>query len=146
MDFIKIRFVNNPDPSGSSRISEDLFRLIHPLLTVSERTLKPQVDVYESEKEIFIAAEIAGVEKDDLEVEICRNTIRIAGRRKQVRHSEKGTFRLVEIEYGPFERRLLLPAQVDTGNVSASYVNGLLHIRLAKTGPHATYEIPISGA
>lgn len=134
MDFIKIRFTNHFDQTGSSasRLTEDLFRLINPLFTLSERTLKPQIDVYESLEEIIICAEIAGVDKEDLEVEICRNTLRIAGRRKQMRHGEKGTYRLVEIQYGPFERSLVLPALVDTDQVSASYVNGLLHIRLSK--------------
>ncbi|MBU4318224.1 MAG: Hsp20/alpha crystallin family protein [Proteobacteria bacterium] len=134
MDFIKIRFTNHFDPAGSSasRNTEDLFRLINPLFTLSERTLKPQIDVYESQKEILILAEIAGVDKEDLEVEICRNTLRIAGRRKQMRPGEKGTYRLVEIQYGPFERCLILPSLVDTENVSASYVNGLLHIQLSK--------------
>jgi HSP20 family protein len=134
MDFIKIRFTNQFDQTGSSgsRITEDLFRLINPLFTLSERTLKPQIDVYESREEIIILAEIAGVEKEDLAVEICRNTLRIAGRRKQMRHGEKGTYHLVEIQYGPFERNLVLPSLVDTEKVSASYVNGLLHIRLSK--------------
>ena len=134
MDFIKIRFTNHPDPRGSSTpgVTEDLFRLINPLFTLAERTLKPLIDVYESQREILILAEIAGVDKEDLEVEICRITLRIAGRRKQMRHGEKGTYRLVEIQYGPFERYLVLPSLVDTEKVSASYVNGLLHIRLFK--------------
>ena len=146
MDFIKIRFTDDFDQSGSSasRAAQDLFRLVNPLFSLSERTLKPQIDVYESAREIYILAEIAGVEKEDLDVEICQKTVKITGRRRQMRHSEKGTYRLVEIQYGPFERQLILPAMVDPENVSASYINGLLHIRMTKIPPTQTYEVPIS--
>ena len=146
MDFIKIRFTNDFDPSDSSgsRSSQDLFRLVNPMFSISERTLKPQIDVYESAGEIYILAEIAGVDKEDLDVEICEKTVKIRGRRKQMRHPEKGTYRLVEIQYGPFERNLMLPVPVDPENVKASYINGLLHIRMVKIPPARTYGIPIN--
>jgi HSP20 family protein len=118
--------------------------MINPLFSLSERTLKPQIDVFESAGEIFILAEIAGVEKEDLEVEICRNTVKISGRRHQMKHAEKGTYRLVEIQYGPFERRLLLPALVDTEKVTASYMNGLLRIRLTKLPVTRTFAVSIA--
>ena len=146
MDFIKIRFTDDFDSSGSStsRVAQDLFRLVNPLFSLSEKTLKPQIDVYESAGEIYILAEIAGVEKEDLDVEICQKTVKITGRRRQMRHPEKGTYRLVEIQYGPFERHLILPALVDPENVSASYINGLLHIRLTKVTQPQSFQIPIS--
>ena len=146
MDFIKIRFTDDFDQSGSSasKAAQDLFRLVNPLFSLSEKTLKPQIDVYESANEIYILAEIAGVEKADLDVEICQKTVKITGRRRQMHHSERGTYRLVEIQYGPFERNLILPALVDPEKVSASYINGLLHIRLTKVPQAKSYQIPIS--
>ena len=145
MDYIKIRFINDCDQSDlkSCGAADEMFRAINPLFALSERTLKPQIDVFETKTEIFVLAEIAGVDQKDLDVEISRNTIKISGRRKQVYQTKKGAFRLAEIQYGPFERAFILPAVVDTDNVSASYTNGLLHIRMTKIPKDRTYEITI---
>ncbi len=146
MDYIKIRFASDFDQIGSKsgRIVEDMFRSMLPLFTLSERTLEPQIDVYETQKEIHILTEVAGVEEENLEVEISRKTITISGHRSQMRHTQKGTYRLAEIQYGPFERTLVLPVLIDTEKVTATYINGLLHVRLAKISRDQTYEIPIS--
>ena len=47
-----------------------MFRVMNPLFALSERTLKPQVDVFETKTEIYVLAEIAGVDQKDLEVEL----------------------------------------------------------------------------
>ena len=145
MDYIKIRFKNDCDHSGlkSCGAGDEMFRAMNPLFALSERTLKPQVDVFETKTEIYVLAEIAGVDQKDLEVEISRNTIKISGRRKQMVQAKKGAFRLAEIQYGPFERAFILPANVDTENASASYTNGLLYIRMTKIPKDRTYEITI---
>ncbi len=146
MDYIKVRFKNGFDHQGSitSRVVEDIFRTINPLFSLSDRSLKPQIDVFETRKEIYILAEIAGVDPKDLDVEISRKTIKIAGRRRQMQFSEKGAFRLAEVQYGPFERAFILPCLIDTDRVSASYTNGMLHIRLEKIRQDQTYSVPIS--
>jgi len=145
MDYIKIRFKNDCDQtsSNSCSVADDMFRAMNPLFSLSERTLKPQVDVFETKTEIHVLAEIAGVDKNDIEIEISRNTIKISGRRKQIHQTKKGGFRLAEIQYGPFERAFILPAIVDTDNASASYTDGLLHILLKKIPKNRTYEITI---
>lgn len=146
MDYIKIRFANNFDQPGSKhgRFVEDIFRTINPLFSLSERILKPQIDVYETKTEIYILAEIAGVEESNLDVEISSREIKISGRRRQMHHSQKGSYRHAEIQYGPFERILFLPSAIDKENVTATYTNGMLYLRLLKAQKEKTFEIPIS--
>jgi HSP20 family protein len=146
MDFIKIKFGSDVNPAGSElgQAFEDMFRSMNPVFNLSERNWKPQMDIYESHDQILILAEIAGVRKEDLEVEINSRAVRIYGHRQQPQHGEKMSYRLAEIQYGRFERTLYLPAPIDAEKVSAAFQNGLLVITLAKRPQEKTYSIPIS--
>jgi HSP20 family protein len=146
MDYIKIRFADNLDQSGSKsgRFAEDIFRSVNPLFSLSEKILKPQIDVYETKTEIYVFAEIAGIEENDFDIEISGRAIKISGRRRHVHHTQKGTYKMAEIQYGPFERTLLLPSAIDKENATASYINGIIYVRLSKAQREKTFEIPIS--
>ncbi|MCG6910345.1 MAG: Hsp20/alpha crystallin family protein [Deltaproteobacteria bacterium] len=146
MDYIKIRFskeFERVQEKGESSI-EDIFRSINPMFSLEQRTWKPSVDIYETADDIIIRAEVAGVDKDRLEVEICSRALKIFGVRRELPRSGNATYRLAEIQYGNFERTLYLPTTIDTDNVSTSYVNGFLEIRLIKKRFDKTYKIPVS--
>jgi len=146
MDYIKIRFGNDFGKSDSrfDKNIEDMFRSMSPMFSLSERVWKPQMDIYETPQEVIVLAEIAGVDKDNLEVEISSRAIRISGNREEIPRVENTTYRLAEIQYGTFERILYLPALIDTDKVSASYLNGFLQIRLARMAQNKTHKITIS--
>ena len=146
MDYIKIRFGNDFDRLSSKfeRTIEHMFRSTGPMFMLSERTWKPQMDIYESPEEILILAEIAGVNKDNLELEINSKAVRIHGSRPEMPRMKNSTYRLAEIQYGQFERVLFLPAPIDTDKVTASYQNGFLQIRLTKIPRDVIHKIPIS--
>ena len=145
MDYIKIRFSNDFEGIASSleKTIEDLFRSTNQVFTFSERTWKPQMDIYETLDEIIILAEVAGVSKEDLGVEISSRAVKIFGKRNELSRMNDAHYRLAEIQYGKFERILYLPAPIDTEVVSASYSNGFLNIRLAKLPQNKTFKIPI---
>lgn len=148
MDYIKIRF-GGDFGSLASRLDktiEDVFssRPVGPMFTSMERSWSPQTDIYETPEEIIVRAEIAGVDKDDLEVEINSRAIRISGIRSEMPRQENSTYRLAEIQYGRFERVLYLPAPIDTEVVSSVYTNGFLQIRLAKQPQNRSYKVPIT--
>jgi HSP20 family molecular chaperone IbpA len=71
MDYIKIRFTKDVDRLSSEfeKTFEEMFRVVNPMFTLSERTWKPPMDIYETPDEIIILAEIAGVKKENLELE-----------------------------------------------------------------------------
>jgi HSP20 family protein len=102
------------------------------------------MDIYETPDEIIIMGEIAGVTKEDLELEISSKAVRIQGNRVPITRIENATYRLAEIQYGKFERILYLPAPIDPEVVSASYSNGFLQIRLAKLALDKTFKVPIT--
>jgi HSP20 family protein len=146
MDYIKIRFTDDFDQLESEfeKTFEDMFRAISPMFTLAERKWKPQMDIYETPDEIIILAEIAGVNKEDLELEISSKAVKVHGNRTEFPRLENATYRLAEIQYGRFERILYLPSPIDPEVVSASYSNGLLTIRLAKLLLDKTRKIPIT--
>jgi HSP20 family protein len=123
---------------------EDLFRTINPMFTIAEQKWKPQMDIYETPDEIIIMGEIAGVNKEDLELEISSKAVRVQGNRTQSPRIDNAKYRLAEIQYGKFERVLYLPSPIDPEVVSASYANGFLQVRLAKLELNKTYKVPIS--
>lgn len=142
MDSIKIRF--GGDFNNFENGMDNLFRDLNPVFALSEHTWKPQMDIYETPAEIIIQAEIAGVSKEDLEVEINSKAVKIFGNRSEMPHMENTTYRLAEIQYGRFERTLFLPAPIDTDKVNASYLNGFLKIRLTKLPREISHKIPIA--
>jgi len=145
MDYIKIRFGNDFDqlvPKFEKTV-EEMFRSMSPMFTLSERAWRPQTDICETSEEIFILAEMAGVSKDDLLVEVNSKAVRIYGKRVGMPVKGNVTYRLAEIQYGRFERVLFLPALIDTDKVTASFSDGFLKIRFAKLVCE-THKIPIS--
>ena len=95
MEFIKIRFGKDPIQTSSKfeKTIEEMFQSLSPMFALSERSWKPPMDIYEGPEEIFILAEIAGVSKEDLELEINRKAVKIYGRRDCARPGENTRFR-----------------------------------------------------
>ena len=145
MEFFKIRFGNDLDELTSKleRTLEDMLG-ISPSFTLSERTWRPPMDMYETPDEVVILAEIGGVDKEDLEVEISSKAVRIQGRRVAPASGPTYTYRLAEIQYGRFERILFLPSPINPDKVTAASKNGFLEIRLVKRPADQAYKVPIS--
>jgi HSP20 family protein len=147
MDYIKIKFGDQFDPFGSrvEKTLQDIFRPrpVNPMFACKDCGWVPQMDMYETADQIVIWAELAGVEKENLEVELNTKAVRVSGFRKEMPRKPKGTYRLAEIRYGKFERILYLPSQVDTEVVSSFFTNGLLTIQMGKLQNHKTHKIPI---
>jgi len=144
MSSIKVRFAKEIGYIDAEfrKSFDDMFRLFHSSFTVFHNIWSPQVDIYESPDEIIILADIAGVHKEDLYVEIDRRVLRIYGKRgKPI--TENTRFHRAEITYGYFERKLILPLPVDTDSVSASYTDGLLQICIAKAPLEKIHKIPV---
>ncbi len=147
MDYNRIKIVDQFDRFGShiEKTIQDIFRPrpVNPMFGCKDCSWVPQMDMYETEDEVIIWAELAGVEKKNLQVEVNAKAVRIFGFRQEKPKGAKGTYRLAEIRYGKFERVLYLPAPVDTEVVSSSFNNGLLNIHMAKPRAHKTHKITI---
>ena len=134
MSYIKIRFGNKFDhrKCHSEKSIEEMFQAVNPMFRMGAASWKPMVDIFETKTEVVIQVTMAGVDKEDLQIEISEKAVRIYGERTCNTQNEKATYRLAEIQYGSFERVLFLPCVIDTDKVSASYENGFLQVSLAK--------------
>ena len=125
MDYIEISFTAELGEidSGFRRTGDEMFILINPSAAHFQQIWRPPVDVCETPDEILILAEIAGVSKKDIHVEISHRRVKIFGRRRE-RHIEGNTsYCLAEIPYGYFERNLALLVPIEMGAVSATYTD-----------------------
>lgn len=147
MDYIKIRFVENPENIESEfrRTVEEMFHAVHPRFTLSRHRWRPQIDIYETAGEIVILAEMAGVRMDDIRLEIAPRCVKISGGREIGAQEDEARYRLAEISCGYFERTLSLSAPVETETAQAVYRDGLLQIRLMKRPFDRVRRITIQG-
>jgi HSP20 family protein len=134
MDYIKIRFVDNPEGADSEfrRTLDEMLRVANPRFTLSRHQWRPQMDIYETGAEIVVQAEIAGIRSEDIHLEIGTRSVKISGIRESCPRGGDARYRLAEIPCGYFERTLTLPAPIDTETAAAVYRDGLLEIRLTK--------------
>ena len=95
----------------------------------------PSINVYRCERCIAVCADLAGVEKDTIELKVEPQRLLIRGQRAAPEPAGEMCKAVqvlaIEIDYGPFERELLVsPMTIDTAHVSATHKNGLLWIYL----------------
>jgi HSP20 family protein len=91
------------------------------------------VDVIEREDEILVRAEVPGVEKKDLHVDLTGQLLTIKGERRHEEKEEKGELFRAEIARGSFSRSIRVPEDVDFEKVKAEFKDGMLDIHLPKT-------------
>ena len=96
--------------------------------------LTPAVDMYDEGKEIVMKADLPGINKEDLHLDLtAEHVLTLSGERKMEETIEKSGLYRVERSYGSFSRSFELPSSVDTENITASIKDGVLEIRLPKT-------------
>jgi len=133
MKHIEIRFGDNLETHAAEEKSfEEMFQSVNPMFCFSKRIWKPQMDIFETRIEIIIQAEIAGVRKEDIVIEVSNKAVKISGSRKTNHLDRTATYRLAEIQFGQFERVLYLPSVIDVEKVSAKFSNGFLELTLGK--------------
>ena len=116
------------------RSLEDMFQSVSPMFCASRRVWKPQMDIFETREKIIIHAEIAGVKKKNILIEVSSKAVKISGKRDSIKPPKNkiATYRLAEIQFGVFERVLYLPTVVDVKTVSAYFSSGFLEIKMEK--------------
>jgi HSP20 family protein len=105
--------------------------------------LEPAADVYETEEEVIVLVEMAGIPGAELVVEIEGRTLHLRGERRPLPGRPNMSYSQMEIAHGPFRRELSLPADVDAKAASAGYRDGILEVILpkARSGLHSQLRI-----
>lgn len=95
---------------------------------------KPEVDMYETNKDVFVEADIPGCDKKDVKISIDNNMLTISGEKKEEKEIKKKSFYQKEQRVGAFYRSVGLPDYADVNKPKATYEKGVLKISFPKTG------------
>lgn len=104
-------------------------------LAPTEGSFVPSIDLKENESDYVLTAELPGMSKDDVEVNLANNVVTLSGERREEKETkEKSTF-LKESFYGSFKRCVELPGEVKADDVKAELKDGVLTLTFPKADP-----------
>lgn len=112
---------------------DDLFRAM--MSSRNHDTWRPPLDVYETGNGIEVVAEIAGMDREEIEVTIEGDVISIRGTRPDPATCDHRSFHQARIAYGAFGVDIFIPFAIDGELAAASYENGFLKITVPKAEP-----------
>ncbi|MBZ5624759.1 MAG: Hsp20/alpha crystallin family protein [Acidobacteriia bacterium] len=119
------------DPLANLRLFEDAFaRVLNEPQT--NRPWSPTVDIYETEDELVLKADVPDVDLKDIDVHVENQTLTISGQRKFEQQEKGKGYHRIERSYGNFVRSFAVPNSFDTEKIGASYKNGVLSVTLPK--------------
>lgn len=119
------------DPLTNFRVFEDAFsRLLSE--PQNNRPWSPAVDIYETENELVLKADLPDVDPKDVDVRVENLTLTISGERKFEKSGNEKGFHRIERSYGNFTRSFAVPNTFDTENIAATFKNGVLTVTLPK--------------
>ncbi|MEQ1829566.1 MAG: Hsp20/alpha crystallin family protein, partial [Pirellula sp.] len=110
---------------------------------LSTGLISPLVDVSEKDDAIEIRMDVPGVKANEIDIQICGDTIRISGEHKEEKEEKGKTFHRIERRSGAFSRSLVLPAAVKEKDVSAGCKEGVLTIHLPKAEVAKTQSVKV---
>lgn len=107
----------------------------------------PRLDIEETDSDITINAELAGMDEKDVEITVHDDVLTIKGEKKTEHEDKDGGRYLTERSYGSFSRSIALPAEVDQEKIDASFKKGVLKVKLPKVPVEETHakKIEIKG-
>jgi HSP20 family protein len=104
----------------------------------------PAVNIFETKDDYLVKAELPGLKQDELNLDIKDKTLTIAGERKIEKESGEVKYHRREREAGQFSRAIVLPGEVDSGNVDARLSEGVLTVRIAKSEKAKPRQIAVN--
>jgi len=119
------------DPLANLRLFEDAFtRMLTEPQT--NRPWAPAVDIYETENELVLKADLPDVDLKDIDVRVENQTLTISGERKFEKNDSTKGYHRIERSYGTFVRSFSVPNTFDTETIAADFKNGVLSVTLPK--------------
>jgi HSP20 family protein len=105
--------------------------------------LEPAADIYETDDEVVVVVELAGISGAEIDVEIEGRVLHLQGERRPLPGRPQMTYSQIEIAHGSFQRELLLPAEVNADEAKASYRDGILEVVLPKASSALNRQLRI---
>ena len=107
-------------------------------------TWAPAVDIYETENELVVKADLPDLQDKDIDVRVVNNTLTIRGERKFEKDVKEDNYLRIKRAYGSFTRSFSLPNTVNAENIRAEYRNGVLTLHMAKREESKPKQIKIT--
>jgi len=101
------------------------------------------VDVHQNDNSVIVKTMTAGVDPNDVEITVSRDTITIRGKRESIHEVLEHDFFHKELYWGSFSRTIMLPCEVESEEASAKEEHGLLTITLPKMDKHKQTKVKI---
>ena len=128
-------------PAGLRLFQDSLSRLFSE---PASRPWAPAVDIYETENELVLKADLPDMNEEDLDIRVENNMLTVRGERKFETTVKEDKYLRVERSYGAFSRSFSLPSTVDTEKIKAEYKNGVLTVELPKRAESKPKQVKIN--
>lgn len=103
----------------------------------------PAVDLYEDDSKYVVKAELPGVDKDKIQINLTGRVLSLSGERSDEKELKEEKVYRRECSYGRFERTFTLPAEVDPDSIKAEYKDGVLKIEVPKPEEQKPKQISV---
>ena len=103
----------------------------------------PAMDLVETEDALVLKADLPGLSREDVEIEVKDNVLTVSGERKAEHEEKADGFYRVERAFGSFSRSLALPDGIDAGQVAADFADGVLEVRIPKPAERKPHKVQI---
>ena len=118
-------------------------RLMDQMWGGRQESWLPAVDVFDKQDSVVLKAELAGMDPDDIEIEVEDNVLTIKGERKFQETVDEERYYRVERRYGSFQRSLALPQGVKADEIQAAYDDGILTVTVPKAEEEKPKKIEV---
>lgn len=117
-----------------NRMFDDTIRTLYPTdgEELEKGTWAPAVDIYETNDSFVVSADLPGLNKDEIQIDLKDNILTLKGEKKFEEKVSKDNYIRVERAYGSFVRSFTLPQNVDPEKIKAKYKEGVLEITIPK--------------
>lgn len=121
-----------------------LFETFEPLTTWRLPRVFPPVNLYDAGEKYILTAQLPGVGPGDVDLSITGETLTLRGERKRPEGVSEESYRRQERQFGRWSRTVTLPDRVETGDVAASFADGILTVTLPKSEAAKPRQISVS--
>jgi HSP20 family protein len=115
-----------------TNVQSQFNRLVDQMWGGRQESWLPAVDVFDNKDAVVVKAELAGMDPDDIQIEVEDNVLTLKGERKFEERVDDERYYRVERRYGSFQRSLALPQGVKPDDIAASYDDGILTVIVPK--------------
>ncbi|MGD0264846.1 MAG: Hsp20/alpha crystallin family protein [Anaerolineaceae bacterium] len=110
---------------------------------IAASTWTPTVDIYETPETIVLKAELPGLSREDIEIQIRDNALTLKGERRFAKDAQQENYLRIERAYGAFQRSFTLPATIQQDKIRAVFRDGVLELTLPKAEEAKSKKIAI---